>query len=215
MMVHPWDEARSTEEWRDWLADGRDFGTLVVNGLDGGYPDVAPVHYFFTGPEQVAFHLARANPVWPAIEENARVALSVLDDYTFIPGPWRLPKEAKADTGVPTSYYSAVVFEGEAAIVADPAEKARLLTVQMRAYQPEGGYGEIAAGDGPYARMLAGIQFAALDIDNVRAKFKFDDQKDEGLRATVSRHLSYRGRQLDGKARAQLDRRRMSSTSDQ
>jgi transcriptional regulator len=212
MLVHPWDKARSDDEWRSWLAEGRDFGTLVVNGLDGGCPDVVPVHFFMTGPEQIAVHLARANPVWPAIEQNNHVAFNLLDDYAFIPGPWRLPKDAEPDTGVPTSYYSAVVFEGKATIVADPDEKARLLAEQMRTYQPEGGYGEIAARQGPYARMLAGIQFAVIDIEDVRAKFKYDDHKDDALRATVSTHLDNRRQGLDGKARAQLDRRRATST---
>ncbi len=33
MLIHPWDAALDDDEWRDWLADGRDFGQLVVNGL--------------------------------------------------------------------------------------------------------------------------------------------------------------------------------------
>lgn len=212
MLIHPWDEARCVDEWRSWLTDGRDFGTLVVNGLDGEYPVVVPVHFFMTAPDQIAVHLARANPVWRAMETNNRVAFSVLDDYAFIPGPWRLPEDAEANTGVPTSYYSAVVFEGKVTIVADTGEKARLLTEQMRTYQPEGGYAEIAATQGPYARMLAGIQFAVIDIDDVRAKFKYDDHKEEALRATVSAQLDSRRRPLDGNAKAQLDRRRDTST---
>jgi hypothetical protein len=55
-----------------WLAEARDFDTLVVNGLHGGHPDIVPVHYFLSGPEQVAVHLARANPMWQAIEATAR-----------------------------------------------------------------------------------------------------------------------------------------------
>ena len=32
MLVHPWDAAQSDDEWKTWLAAGRDFGTLVATG---------------------------------------------------------------------------------------------------------------------------------------------------------------------------------------
>jgi transcriptional regulator len=210
VMVHPWDEARQTAEWRDWLAEGRDFGTLVANGVDGGSPDVVPTHFFFSGESHIALHLARANPVWRAIEANSQVSISVVDDYAFVPGPWRVPPGGSPGTGVPTSYYTAVVFEGVATVVADQAEKARLLAEQMRVFQPEGGYGDVAAAEGPYARMLTGILFTVIRIERVRAKFKFDDHKGEEHQASVSRRLAARGGPLDGKAKAQLDRRRLS-----
>ena len=38
MLIHPWDAALDEEEWRVWLADGHDFGQLVVNGLPGQPP---------------------------------------------------------------------------------------------------------------------------------------------------------------------------------
>lgn len=208
VLIHPWDDAHDADEWRTWLAQGRDFGTLVVNGPESRCPDVVPVHYFMAASEEIALHLARANPVWRAIERNNHVAFSVVDDYAFIPAPWRLSPDAAPETGVPTSYYSAVVFEGTATIVAEANHKADLLGQQMRTYQPDGGYGEISASGGPYARMLAGIQFALIQIESVRAKFKYDDHKDAELRAGVSTHLGERGRGVDSKAKEQLDRRR-------
>ena len=45
MLIHPWDAALDDEEWRTWLADGHDFGQLVVNGLPGQPPTVIPTHF--------------------------------------------------------------------------------------------------------------------------------------------------------------------------
>src|SRR3954469_15377552 len=98
MMVLPRDAARPDAEWRTWLAEGRDFGTLVAN-RSGGPPEEVP------------------------------------------------------DTGITTRSYSAVVFNGRGTVVADTGGKVRLLNEQMRRYQPEGGYGRIAARAGPCHRM--------------------------------------------------------------
>jgi transcriptional regulator len=206
MMVLPWDAARSDAEWRAWLAEGRDFGTLVANRA-GGPPEVVPTHFFLNAADQLVIHLARANPVWKAVEADPNVAFSVVDDYAFIPATWRQAPEAAPDTGVPTSYYSTVVFNGRGTVVADTDGKVRLLNEQMRRYQPDGGYGQIAAGSGPYHRMLDGIQFLVIDVAEVLAKFKFDDHKGSGFQSRVGARLAERGGRLDPAAKRQLDRR--------
>jgi transcriptional regulator len=207
MMVLPWDAARSTQEWQDWLAQGHDFGMLQANGYDGGYPVAVPTHFFFGSSGQLVTHLARPNSVWEAVAANPKVAFAVVDDYAFIPGPWRLAPEMEPDAGVPTSYYSAVVFHGTASVVSDAEGKAALLAEQMARFQPDGGYGEIAAGSGPYHRMLGGIRFLVIDVDEVQAKFKFDDHKGPEHQERVGSRLAERGRPLDLAAKRQLERR--------
>ena len=46
MIIHPWDEAGSDAERRTWLSEGRQFGTLIANGPEGGCPDVVPTESF-------------------------------------------------------------------------------------------------------------------------------------------------------------------------
>lgn len=214
MMVHSWDAAKDDAEWQAWLAQGRDFGTLTANGAGGGFPEVVPAHFFFDDDGRLIIHLARPNPVWKAIATNPSVAFSVIDDYAFIPGTWRLRAGAPADSGVPTSYYSAVIFNGTASIVSDAGEKAALLAEQMGRFQPEGGYGPISADEGPYARMLPAIQFAAIEVAQVLAKFKFDDDKDPEFQQRIIRRLESRGRHLDRSAQAQLERRMSTRLAD-
>ncbi|GHJ97804.1 hypothetical protein SNE510_73230 [Streptomyces sp. NE5-10] len=44
MAVQPWDSVLDTAEWRTWIAEGRHFGTLSVNGLPGQAPLAVPNH---------------------------------------------------------------------------------------------------------------------------------------------------------------------------
>ena len=89
MLIHPWDAARDDSEWQQWLAV-HDFGQLAVNGLPGEAPYVQPLHFLYDdGRGEVLTHLARPNPVWPALEANPDVVLSVVDDYVYAPGHWQ------------------------------------------------------------------------------------------------------------------------------
>ncbi len=134
MMVHPWDAA-SNDEWRAWLATGRDFGQLVVND-PAGWPAVVPTHFTVDDERTVLVHLARPNPVWRLIEAQPRVVLAVVDDDAYIPNTWRAAPNGPAREGVPTSYYAAVHLRCRAEIVDDPADKAELLRRQLRFLQP-------------------------------------------------------------------------------
>lgn len=98
MLIHPWDAPRDEAEWQRWLAT-HDFGQLAVNGLPGEPPHVQPLHFAYDAERGEALtHLARPNPLWPALEANPVVLLSVVDDYTFIPGPWQARRTRRPST---------------------------------------------------------------------------------------------------------------------
>lgn len=205
MLVHPWDAAVDDTEWQAWLDAGRDFGQLVVNG-DRGWPVVVPTHFVRDGGVLLV-HLARPNPVWAAIVADPRVVLTVTDDYAFVPGTWRAGEGTDPVDGVPTSYYATVQFRCRATILDDPAEKADLLRRQLAHFQPDGDHGEVAVDAGPYHRMLSGIRGLRLEVDDVVAKFKYDDHKPVELRAGVADRLAGRAQARDLAARTQQVRR--------
>jgi len=207
MLVHPWDAAIDDDEWRAWIAAGHDFGQLIAaGGAEREWPIVVPTHFVLAG-EAVLLHLARPNPVWTAIEENAKVVLSVVNDYTFVPGYWRAASGLPAEYGVPTTYYGAVQLHCEAAIVDDPEQKALILQTQLAHFQPEGQHAPATVGAEPYGRMMSGIRGLRLQIVYVKAKFKYDDHKPLELREGVSAHLAERDTGLDVDARAEQQRR--------
>ncbi|MGW0806244.1 FMN-binding negative transcriptional regulator [Nonomuraea sp. NPDC002799] len=203
MLIHPWDAARDETEWRDWLTT-RDFGQLVANGVDGGPPMVVPTHFLFDGDRAIVLHLARPNPIWAALEANPAIVVSVHDDYAFIPGTWRADSPGE---GVPTSYYTSVQLTCLAQIVDDAEAKAEILRRQLAHFQPEGGHGVMAAGEGPYHRMLPGIRGLRLAVTGVRAKFKYDDKRPVEFQGRVAARLAERDRPGDAGARAQQLRR--------
>jgi transcriptional regulator len=209
MLVQPWDAGLDEAEWRTWIAEGHDFGQLSVNGLAGHPPIAIPTHFTCDG-HYLLVHLARPNPLWKAIEQDPNVVFTVIGDYAFIPGPWRAKADAPPHEGVPTSYYTAVQFTCRASIVDHPEAKAELLRRQLAHFQPDGDHALVAVDQPPYGRMLPGIRGLRLEVTEVLAKFKYDDNKPVEHRTAVADRLTARGQGLGvstaGQQRRRLDR---------
>lgn len=206
MLIPRADAAFDDQEWRAWLVDGHDFGQLVVNTTDR-WPIIVPTHFLFDGQGEIVLHLARNNPVWPAVEQGRAALLSVADDYAFIPGSWRPQEGEPATHGVPTSYYAALQLACSAAIVDDPEGKANILRRQLAHFQPAGDYARLQVGEPPYGQLLAGIRGLRLTIEQAAAKFKYDGHRPPSLRHQVAQRLAQRAEGRDLQARSQLLRR--------
>jgi transcriptional regulator len=207
MLIHPWDAARDTAEWQEWLASTDRFGVLAVNHRDPAQaPFILPTHFTLAGDE-LLLHLARPNPVWPHLEAAAQVRLAVVGDYAYIPTRWRAKAGGPDEDGVPTSYYTSVQFVCRPTVVDDPHDKVAILDAQLADLQPEGGHATVSVDAPPYGRMLPGIRGVRLQVLGVDAKFKYDDANPVDHRERVSRHLLERDRGLDRGAAAQQRRR--------
>ncbi|MGW3099240.1 FMN-binding negative transcriptional regulator [Streptomyces sp. NPDC001102] len=207
MLIHPWDAAHDDTEWQRWLAV-HDFGQLAVNGAPGEAPYVQPLHFLYDAERaEVLTHIARPNPLWPALEAGPEVLLSVVDDYVYAPGYWQVAPDEPAEHGTPTSYYAAVQLRCLAHLVDDPTEKAALLNRQLGHFQPEGGSAEVAVGEVPYGRLLSGLRGLRLEVVDVRAKFKYAGRKPQ-VQERVLAGLAERGGPRDAAAREHLLRRR-------
>ncbi|GGX67554.1 FMN-binding negative transcriptional regulator [Streptomyces fructofermentans] len=208
MLIHPWDAAHDDGEWQRWLAV-HDFGQLAVNGLPGEPPHVQPTHFAYDPSRgEVLMHLARPNPLWPALLASPGVTLSVVDDYVYVPGPWQAPPGAPPEHGTPTSLYAAVQLHCTAHVVDDPADKAELLNRQLGHFQPEGGSARAAAGEAPYGRLLSGIRGLRLEVNDVRAKFKYALHKPAEVQDRIAAELTVRGGPRDAAALEHQARRR-------
>jgi transcriptional regulator len=208
MLIHPWDAPRENAEWQRRLAV-HDFGQLVVNGLDGEPPYVQPLHFAYDGERgEAVTHLARPNPLWPALLTHPEVVLSVVDDYVFVPGPWQAAPDIPSEHGEPTGFYAAVQLRCRAHVVDDPAEKAELLNRQVGHFQPEGGSAEVAVGEAPFGRLLSGIRGVRLEVTGVRAKFKYAGKRTEEVRDRIAERLTERAGPGDAAAREPMPRRR-------
>jgi len=209
-LIHPWDAA-GEQEWRDWLVRHQ-FGQLIAVDADCR-PIVVPAPFLFRG-DRVLLHLARPNPVWPALELRGTAMLSVVDDYAHIPGTWRPPDDAPPETGVPTEYYAAVQVSGPVDLVDDPVAKAALLAEQLAGYGMAHDHAAVEPDGPPYGRQLSGIRGIVLHVTEVRAKFKYDDRRSLETQRDVAAKLAARDRNRDHDARRQLLRRLDMRTDD-
>lgn len=207
MLIHPWDAALDSAEWRDWLVGTDRFGVLAVNNMDpASAPLMLPTH-FTIAEDELLLHLARPNPVWPHLEAATQVRLAVVGDYAYIPSHWRARAGGPDEDGVPTSYYTSVQFVCRPIVVDDPAGKVSILQSQLADLQPEGGHAPVDVEAPPYGRMLPGIRGIRLQILAVDAKFKYDDANPIDHRTRVSDQLDHRDHALDRGAASQQRRR--------
>ncbi|MFE4359645.1 FMN-binding negative transcriptional regulator [Kitasatospora sp. NPDC058184] len=214
MLIRSWDRGDEAE-WRAWLAEGRDFGLLAANGGPGEGPVLVPTHFLLDADRgEILLHLAAPNPLLAAVRADPKVTLAVTDGYAFAPGHWR------GAPGTPTSYYASVHFHCTAEVVESAAGKAEILNRQLAHFQPETPEVRVVPGEGELARQLPGLRGLRLTVDEVRAKFKYDDKKPAEAQYAIADRLAERadgrgrGRDQYAAARAQLLRRHRRRTAE-
>ncbi len=206
MLIHSFDAGKSAGEWRDWIDRGGKFGTLAVSAEAGEAPIAVPTHFVLQN-EKILLHLHKANNAIPYLRNRAKVSLSVIGDYAYVPSQWRAKDPANPQDGVPTSYYAAVNFECIPTVIDDTEGKVDILKQTMVYFQPDGGYADIAADHEPYGHLTPVITGVELQIVKVDAKFKYDDHKPVEFREQIIQKLQARGEIHDAGAAEQQRRR--------
>lgn len=200
MLIHPWD---SVEEWRD-LVPGNDFGQLVTVGEVDGWPVIVPTHFVVEGDE-ILLHLARPNPVWKALEQDDRVVMALIGDYTYVDASMNADPGSDPALGVPTSYYTALQLRGRATVVDDPEEKASILARQLVHFEPEDSTRITPSVDTESdRRQLPAIRGVRIRIADVRAKQKYGGNKSVAERTAIARRLEERDGAGDRGARQRM-----------
>jgi transcriptional regulator len=202
VLIHPWDAGASEQEWSAFVR-AQGFGHLVAAGRGRDVPVVVPTQFVLAAPHEVLLHLARPNPIWAALEENPAVLLSIAGDWAYIPTHWKAIGDEDPRLGVPTTYYGAVQLIAHATVVDDDAGKAAILRAQLDSTEPGSG----AADPLEHGRRLNGIRGLRLAVREVRAKFKYGGNVDDGHRAEVAGRLADRDGPGDAAALAHLRRR--------
>ncbi|MFD7451605.1 FMN-binding negative transcriptional regulator [Kitasatospora sp. NPDC059827] len=207
MLIRSWDRG-DEEEWRAWLAEGRDFGLLAANGGPDEGPVLVPTHFLLDEEGgEILLHLATPNPLLAAVRADPNVTLAVTDGYAFAPGHWR------GEPGTPTSYYASVHFHCTAEVVESAEGKAEILNRQLAHFQPETPEVRVVPGRTEFGRLLPGLRGLRLTVREVRAKFKYDDKKPAAEQHAIAGRLAERAdapalrRDQDAAARTQLLRR--------
>ena len=201
MLIHRHDQSANDSEWRAFI-DAHPFGDLVAAGRGRDLAAVVPTQFVLENDE-VLIHLARPNPVWSAIEENPRVMLSVAGDWSYIPSSWKAVGAEDPRVGIPTTDYAAVQLVGTALILDEPDDVAALLRRQLGEFQPD----VDAVDPSEHGVLLRAIRGLRIDVDEVRAKFKYGGNVDEDHRIAIASRLVARGGPGDAAALRHLEAR--------
>lgn len=199
MLIHRCDEALAEDDW--WhFARQPQLGHLVAPGAGRELPVVVPTQYVLDGTPAAAtvlLHLAKANPVFEALEQSPLALMSLAGDWAFIPASWKAVGEEDPARGIPTTYYAAVQLEGRVELVDDAAGKLEILRRQLSTFQPDDGH----VDPSEHTRQLAAIRGLCMPVEKVRAKFKYGGNVDAAHREKVAEHLAKRGLPGDHQAR--------------
>ena len=187
MFIHGWDRPIDDDEWRDFVA-AQGFGELVAAGVGREVAVVVPTQ-FVIEDDQILVHLLAQNPIWTALEENPKVLLAVSGDWAFIPSAWKAIDDEDPTLGIPTTYYASVQLTGTAHVLSDPEDVAAVLRRQLARLQPE----VEVVDPSDHARRLGAIRAARIDIEDVRAKFKYGGNVDVAHRRATAERLAARG----------------------
>ena len=198
MFIQPHDRVEDEHRWRAFLV-AQGFGHLVAACGRDSFPVAVPTQ-FVLDADALLMHVVALNPIIPALAENPKALLSVAGDWSFIPGAWKAIGDEDPRRGIPTTYYAAVQVMGTCTVDERPEAVADLLRKQLAALDPEGDYID-PIEHGAKLRAIRGIR---LDIEEVRAKFKYGGNVDKAHRDAVRERLLTRGGPGDRAAVAHL-----------
>jgi ribosomal protein S18 acetylase RimI-like enzyme len=158
--------------------------------LSSTLPDGTPVEKTVHGVVDdgaLCFHAAPIGEKMLMVDRPA--VASAVEVVAQIPSYFTDPARACPAT---TLYRSAQAL-GAITEIHDPERKARVLSLLMQRFQPEGGFVPIAANDRLYKKAILGIFVGALSLDRAVGKAKLMQNKSPADRANVLEALFRRG----------------------
>lgn len=140
----------SAEETKTLLASGKD-GVLAVNG-DDGYPYAVPVNYVYLDGA-IYIHSSKRGYKVEAIQANPKVCFTaVLSNKINEPNT--------------TTMFESVIATGNAVLLADDAEKTKVLEVIVQRLAPTNVQGGMAA----IQRLLPAVAIIRIDVEQLTGK---------------------------------------------
>ena len=181
---------------------------LVTVGPDG-YPTSTLLPVVWDG-DRLVMHMARANPQWRTIGDDAPALAVVTGPQAYVSASW-YPSKAEHGRMVPTWNYSAVHLTGRARVRTDAAwlrEAVTLLTDRNEAGRADRWH-VADAPEGFVEKQLRAIVGIELTIERVEAKDKLSQNRSAADHAGVVAGLEAEG---DPRAAAVAQAMRRTST---
>jgi len=126
------------------------------------------------------------------ISKNIKVSFSVVESYALLPSYF----SSTEGLACPASqFFKSIIVDGEAVVVEEREEKAKMFEALMQKLQPEGQYKPFE--DEAYDSILKATAVVKIIPTEMRAKFKFGQHLNEERFTMIIKHLKERGEPLD------------------
>ncbi len=171
------------------VLDKAEFGTLAL--CQDNKPYSLPIN-FVRVDHTIYFHGAKKGKKIDFLKNNSLVSFSVVGAFSMIQSYFSSNDNLACPA---TQFFKSVMIDGNITFVEDYDEKVLALQKLMEKLQSEGKYKPLKEDD--YQKVINVTSIFKLDIEVIRAKFKFGQHLDGDRFDMIIRHLKDRGKETD------------------
>ncbi len=173
----------------DHIMSKTEYGTLALCCND--IPYSVPVN-FVHEENTIYFHGSHSGRKMKTIKENQNISFSIVQNFSIIASYFSSTENLACPA---TQFFKSISIDGKVSIIENKNEKIKALTLLMRKLQPEGKYEPLS--NDTYKKMIDATVVLKIDIQELRAKFKFGQHLNEERFNMIITHLEKRGSDID------------------
>ena len=171
------------------LLDTVEYGTLAICADNKPYS--VPLNFVKIG-DALYFHGAKKGRKVDILNQNMQASFSVVKSYSMIQSYFSSKEELACPA---TQFFKSVIVDGTITFVEKYDEKVQALGALMKKLQPEGGYKPLS--DEAYIKAINATLVYKLNVEKLRAKFKFGQHLSQERFQMIIEHLAVRGDDID------------------
>ncbi len=171
------------------LLDSVEYGTLAICADNKPYS--VPLNFVKIG-DALYFHGAKKGRKIDILKQNMQASFSVVESYSMIQSYFSSKEELACPA---TQFFKSVTVDGSIVFVDKYDEKVQVMSALMQKLQPEGGYKPLS--DEAYTKAINATLVYKLNVEKLRAKFKFGQHLSKERFEMIIEHLAVRGDDVD------------------
>ncbi len=158
---------------------------------NSGYPRIIPLN-FIEIDKDIYFHGSLDGEKYQLIKKSPKATFSVYKSYSFIPSYFTSKKYACPAT----HFFKSMHIRGDASIISEISEKARVLQTMMEKYQ--GSNSHTAIGDiSLYRNALENVGVYRIKAEEITIKIKFGQNESDRTMEMIVKGLRGRDEEID------------------
>ena len=171
------------------VLDKTEYGTLAI--CYDNKPYSLPIN-FVRVDNGIYFHGSKKGKKIDILKYNPLASFSVVEAFSMIQSYFSSNDNLACPA---TQFFKSIMINGKITFVENYDEKVLALQKLMEKLQPEGKYKPLK--DNEYQKVINATAIFRLDIDEIRAKFKFGQHLNKDRFDMIIKHLEDRGNEVD------------------